>query len=102
MTSPPSLALTEPSAGHSRDRVTDLSTKEGRKRFLMVELGVTGPQAKALIVAYQRDVADQERIGNETSRPDASFIDWLMRQAPSPRKPTIRRWQIGESAWRTR
>lgn len=95
--SPPGLApTTEPSAGYSRDRVTDLSTKEGRKRYLMQELGVTGCQAKRLLAAYAADLADADRLGNDTGRSDEAFLDWLMRQAPGGRKRSVckREWRV--------
>lgn len=103
MTSPPGIArVAEPSAGYSRDRIPDLSTKQGQKRYLMDGLGVSGPQAKALVKAYERDVADARRVGNDTDRSDASFIDWLMRQSPSQRTRQCRKYRLGESGWRTR
>lgn len=64
--------------------------------FLRTELGITGAQAHALFVAYERDVADARRIGNDTERSDLEFIDWLMRQAPGGRRVAIRKheWRV--------
>lgn len=104
MTAPPGvMPVTEPGAGaYQAVRDTDLTTKRGQQTFLMDSLGLDRNQARLLIDAYQRDLEDAARIGNETSRSDEDFIDWLMRQAPSPRKPTVRKWQIGEGGWRIR
>ena len=78
------------------ERDTDLSTKSGQERYLVRELGLTYPQAKHLIAAYERDLADAVRIGNDTGRSDFAFIDWLMRQAPGGRRRSIRKheWRV--------
>ncbi len=102
MTAPPGTARTsEPLPGNQAGEGNrPLTSKREAFRLLRAELGITGAQAHALFVAYERDVADARRIGNDTSRSDHAFIDWLMRQAPSLRKPTIRKWRIGEAGWR--
>lgn len=82
--------------------VTAPTSKREAFRTLRDQLGITGAQAHALFKAYERDVADALRVGNDTGRSDAAFIDWLMRQAPSDRKPSVRKWRIGEGNWRTR
>lgn len=68
-------------------------------RFLVAELGVSRPQAHALLVAYERDQERPAATANRTYA--ASFLAWLMSQAPSDRKPSIRKWRIGETGWRT-
>jgi len=102
MTAPPGNARhsSEPRVEQiSAEREPDLSTKTKQMRYLVAELGVSRPQAHALIRAFERDQERPLVTSGETYR--ASFIDWLMRQAPSPRKPTIRKWRIGETGWRT-
>ena len=94
---------TEPGAGaYQAVRDTDLTTKRGQEGYLVDRLGLTRNEARRLIAAYQRDVADARRIGNSTRRSDADFIDWLMRQSPAQRPRSIRKYQIGETGWRTR
>lgn len=100
--SPPATAMTEPPGEHiTGARVTDLATKSGQERYLVRELGVTYPQAKALIRAFEADRADVARIGNDTGRSDADFLSWLMRQSPSQRSRPTRKWRVGEGGgWR--
>lgn len=75
-----------------------LTSKRQALRWLATELGVTGAEAHRLFVAYQRD---QERPTVTASKSyKASFIDWLMRQAPSQRPRTVAKWQIGQGSWR--
>lgn len=95
-------AHTETAAGHDR-QVGDTAPTSKREavRYLRAELGLTGAQAHRLYVAYARDLADARRIGNDTHSSDEGFIDWLMRQAPGTRKPSVRQWRIGEAGWRT-
>lgn len=104
MSAPPGALATELSGEHiTEDRDADLSTRNGQRRYLCAELGVSQREARILIAAYERDVADAHRIGNDTARSDASFIDWLMRQAPSQRARSVRRWKIGEGGgWAVR
>lgn len=101
--SPPGLTATTESPGEqiTGERVTDLSTKSGQERHLVDGLGMTYPQAKAMLRAYERDLADAHRIGNTTARSDASFIGWLMSQAPGHRNRPVRKWRVGEAGWRT-
>lgn len=93
--SPPTPTTAEHPGEHiTGDRATDLSTKSSQERYLVHELGISYPQAKRLIRAYeldQRDAANVARIGNDTHRSDSAFIDWLMRQAPSTRKPSVKK-----------
>lgn len=100
MTSPPGLAqIAEPLPGYQAGGRTAPTSKREAFRILRTELCVTGAQAHALYVAYERD---QERpLATLSETYAASFIDWLMRQAPADRKPSVRKWQIGESQWRT-
>lgn len=102
MTSPPGTARTaEPLPGNQAGGRTAPTSKREAFRTLRAELGVTGAQAHALYAAYERDVADVHRVGNDTNRSDVGFIDWLMRQAPVKRKPSVRKWRVGEGQWRT-
>lgn len=103
--SPPGLAaITEPPGEQiTGEREADLSTKSGQERYLVHELGVTYPQAKALLKAYAADLADADRLGNDTGRSDADFLDWLMRQSPGERPRAIRKWRVGEGGgWAVR
>ena len=102
--SPPGLTATteRPGVHITGERVTDLSTKSGRERYLVDSLGLTYPQAKRLLAAYAADLADADRLGNDTGRSDADFLDWLLRQAPGGRKQPTRKWRVGEAGWRTR
>lgn len=61
--SPPGYVATPepPVEQHQRGEGTDLSTKSGQERHLVHELGVTYPQAKALIRAYILDCRDEAR-----------------------------------------
>jgi hypothetical protein len=75
--SPPTLTTPEPPVEQiSGDRITDLSTKSGQERYLVRELGVTYPQAKALIRAYELDQRDAD--AREASREE--FGPWLRRR----------------------
>ncbi|NYD39949.1 hypothetical protein [Nocardioides panaciterrulae] len=97
MIAPPGTAhVAEPLPGYQAGGRTAPTSKRDAFRILRAELGVTGAQAHALYVAYERDVADAMRIGNDTGRSDLTFIDWLMRQAPSQRPRSRRRWRVGE------
>lgn len=105
MSAPPGLiARTELSGEHiTEGRAADLSTRNGQRRYLCAELGVGQREARLLIAAYERDVADAQRIGNDAARSDASFLDWLMRQAPTERRRAKRNWQVGEGGgWAVR
>lgn len=104
MRPPPGLApITETAAGHDRQvTASEVTSKREAFRVLRAELGVTGAQAHALFVAYERDVADARRVGNDTARSDASFLAWLMEQAPSQRRRPVRKWRVGEAGWRVR
>lgn len=108
MTAPPGLApATEPRVEQiSAERITDLSTRTKQMRFLVAELGVTRPQAHRLIKAYEadlRDAADVERIGNDSGRSDTDFMSWLMAQTPGGKKPSVRKWRVGEGGgWAVR
>lgn len=77
-------------------RDADLTTRNGQRRYLCRELGISQPEARLLIRAYEQDVADAIRIGNDTRRSDADFLDWLMRQAPTGRRRAIKRhdWRV--------
>lgn len=79
-----------------------LTTKREAIRQLM-GLGITGPQAQHLYRAYEADVADAVRIGNDTGRSDTAFLAWLMEQPPLDiRQPRRRpRPSIGQpgSGW---
>lgn len=102
MTAPPGIARTaEPLPGYQAGGRTAPTPKREAIRYLRAELGITGAQAHALVIAYERDVADAVRVGNCTSRSDASFIDWLMRQSPSQRARKCRKYRVGETGWRT-
>lgn len=81
---------------------TEPTTKREAIRILRADLGITGAQANALYNAYRADVADAVRIGNDTHRSDTDFLAWLMEQAPAARRPSTRKWRIGDSQWRTR
>lgn len=80
----------------------DLTTTNGQKAYLMSGLGLTRPQAARMLKAYAADVADAVRVGNDTHRSDADFLQWLMSQAPGGRSRSVRRWRLGESGWRTK
>ena len=97
--SPPGLtATTEPPGEHiTGERMPDLSTASGQERYLVRELGVTYPQAKALMAAYVRESSNARRLGNDTGRSDADFLSWLMRQAPVHRNRPVKKWD-----WRTK
>lgn len=58
------------------ERDTDLSTKNGRLRHLMRELGVTRPHAHALLRDYVRDqrAADARQLAGE------EFGVWVQRR----------------------
>ena len=98
--SPPALATTEPRVEHiSAESDTALSTRTQQMRFLVAELGITRQQAHRLIKAYEadlRDAANADRLGNDTGRSDADFLDWLLRQAPGGRKRSVckRDWRV--------
>jgi hypothetical protein len=84
--------FTEPRVGHiSAESDTGLSTRTAQMRVLVQELGVTRQQAHALIKAYELDVANCHRIGNDTRRTDADFLAWVMCQQPGGRKPKVTR-----------
>lgn len=85
MTAPPGLAPLPTLSGERITAGSDLTTRNGQRRFLCAELGVDQRQARLLIVAYERDIADAVRIGNDTARSDGDFIGWLMSQGPGPR-----------------
>ncbi|MCF6376935.1 hypothetical protein L2K70_04905 [Nocardioides KLBMP 9356] len=79
--SPPGLtATTEPPGEHITGvRTTDLTTKSGQERYLVHELGVTYPQAKALIRAYELDQRDaRHRDAERFVREE--FGPWLRRR----------------------
>ena len=101
MTSPPGIARTsEPLPGtQAGEGNRPLTSKREAFRHLRTSLGITGAQAHALYVAYARDAERPLVTAGRDYRP--SFIDWLMRQAPNPRKTTVRKWRIGETGWRT-
>lgn len=86
--SPPGVTATteRPGVHITGVRVTDLTSQTSRERYLVAELGVTYPQAKALIRAYEVEVSHAARIGNDSGRSDADFLDWLLRQAPGGRR----------------
>lgn len=91
---------TEPCGEHiTAERETDLTTTNGQKRFLMEECGLTRSQAARTLVAWKRDQERPVVTAAETYTTD--FLTWLMK-APSDRKPTVRKWRIGEGNWRTR
>lgn len=95
MSPPGRTATSEPRVEQiSAERVTDLSTRTQQMRYLVQELGVTRPQAHALLKAYEKDLTDVVRIGNDTQRSDDAFIDWLMRQVPGGRKPSVASWTV--------
>ena len=76
---------------------TALATRTQQMRYLVAQLGVTRPQAHALIKAYEADLAAAQRIGNDTGRSDEEFLAWLMRQAPGPgrQRSTLKRgWKV--------
>lgn len=83
---PPVLTdTTETAAGHNRQVIeTAITPKREAIRLLRADLNITGAQANRLYSAYLADVADAQRIGNDTARSDEEFLSWLMRQAPGP------------------
>ncbi|WP_235738953.1 hypothetical protein [Nocardioides alcanivorans] len=86
MTAPPGT-LDRPTL--SGERITaghDLETRNGQRRFLCAELRIDQREARRLIAAYEADIADAVRIGNDTARSDFDFLDWLIRQAPGPKR----------------
>lgn len=95
--SPPGT-LTRPTL--SGERITaghDLETRNGQRRYLCAELGIGQREARLMIAAYEADVADAQRIGNDTARSDEEFLAWLMRQAPGPgrqRKVLQHGWKV--------
>jgi hypothetical protein len=102
MTSPPAYAATtEPPVEHiSGERVTDLSTKSGQERYLVRELGVTYPQAKALIRAYILDQRDRDARRASAEE----FGNWLQSNWPSLALATFgatRRPPVDPHRWRT-
>lgn len=100
--SPPTPTPTETAAGHDRQvTASEVTSKREAFRTLRAELGITGAQAHRLYVAYEADIADAHRIGNTTARSDASFLSWLMSQAPGHRNRPVRKWRVGEAGWRT-
>lgn len=86
----------EPLPGIRQEGDTAPSSKREALRWLRAELGITGAQAHALYAAYERDLADALRIGNDTGRSDFAFIDWLMRQAPGGRQRSVKKheWRV--------
>lgn len=104
MSAPPGLApIAESLPDMQAGGRTAPTSKREALRHLRTELHVTGAQAHALFVAYERDVADARRIGNDSGRSDAAFVDWLMRQAPSQRARSVRHWRLGEGGgWAVR
>lgn len=102
MTAPPGIARrTEPPGERiTGERETDLSTRSGQERYLVHSLGLTYPQAKELLRAYERDMERPLATVHQDYKP--SFLDWLMRQAPGGRRRTVRKFQVGEAGWRTR
>lgn len=103
MSGPPGRArIAEPLPGYQAGGRTAPTSKREAFRLLRADLGITGAQAHALYAAYARDVADAIRIGNNTPRSDSDFLDWLMRQSPAERVRTRRKFQLGETGWRTR
>ena len=101
MTAPPGITpTTETAAGHDRQvTATEVTLKREAIRFLRAELGITGAQANRLYGAYLRDLERPVVTAARSYR--ASFIDWLMRQAPGGRRQDVRKWRIGEGNWRT-
>lgn len=88
---------TETAAGHNRQVIeTAITPKREAIRLLRADLGITGAQANRLYSAYLADVADAQRIGNDTGRSDVAFLDWLMRQTPGGRaRPVVKRgWAV--------
>lgn len=88
-----------------REKVTDFSTaypawcnargvdplsRRTQLRYLESETGLTRPQSKAMIRAYELDQRDAVRDVERRVR-YLSFVDWLMRQAPSTRKPSVKK-----------
>ena len=101
MTSPPGTAgIAEPLPGYQAGGRTAPTSKREAFRILRADLGVTGAQAHALYVAYRRDQERPAATAGETYA--ASFIDWLMRQSPATKPRATRKYQIGETGWRTR
>lgn len=83
------------------DRDTDLSTRNGQRRYLCDHLGIDQRQARLLIAAYEQDVADALRIGNDTERSDFEFMRWLMEERPlglTPHRKTPAA-RVGDPAW---
>lgn len=70
---------------------TDLTTRTKQMRFLVAELGITRPQAHALLRAYAADQSDAARIGNDTGRSDLDFLAWLMTQQPGGRVRSVKK-----------
>lgn len=71
----------------SGERITaghDLESRNGQRRYLCAELGIGQREARLMIAAFEADVADAKRIGNDTGRSDTAFLAWLMSQAPGP------------------
>lgn len=95
--SPPATLHPEPRVEHiSAVSDTDLTTRTQQMRYLVAELGITRPQAHALLRAYAADQSDAARIGNDTGRSDLDFLDWLLRQAPGGRVRSVkkREWRV--------
>ena len=83
--SPPVLTdIAESLPDYRQVGVSAPTSKREAIRLLRADLGITGAQANRLYSAYLVDVADAQRIGNDTGRSDEEFLAWLMRQAPGP------------------
>jgi hypothetical protein len=88
--SPPADDANGPLPGIRQVGDTEPTSRRSQLRYLRLSLGITGAQAHALVVAYEKDVDDAIRIGNDTWRSDLGFIDWLMRQTPAG-NPSMKR-----------
>lgn len=89
MSAPPGLApATEPGVEHiNTASTTELATRKQQMRFLVAHLGVTRPQAAALIRAYELDLRDaRHRDAREFVR--LEFGGWLQSN-----------WHVGIKGW---
>lgn len=81
MSAPPGLApTTEPGVEHINTASTsELATRKQQMRFLVGHLGVTRPQAAALIRAYELDLRDARRRDAEEFIAE-EFGPWMRRR----------------------
>ena len=94
MTAPPGSARSaEPRVEQiSAEKDTDFSTRTGQMRYLVRELGISRPQAHALIRAYILD----QRDADARSAAREEFSAWFRRRGDliQVRGKTHRRWRV--------